>query len=134
MRFELERLGVIVIQDRKAKLLTRFYDTSSDIKETFLLGSLDVSDLLVSIQENGFQNNPIPNLQARTQYDNIPDENLNTIREWFLRAGSEFHDNARTFLSKFDRDISGADAQGQGRNRIVVGTYSRVQPEPEGEK
>jgi len=129
VRFELERLKVVTIKNGKAKLMTPVYNTTGDAKSTFRFGSQDVADLLYSIQENAFVSNEIPNLQARTEYDNIPNEDLPAIRKWLLDAGTTFHENARHYLSKFDRDINGVNSKGSGRNRIVVGTYSRVETE-----
>lgn len=127
VRFELERLGLIEVKDGYAKLLNPVYVTSGDPKNTIRLGSYDVEDLLTALQENAFNEQDVPNLQARTEYDNISDEELAYIREWLLTSGSRFHEQARKFISKFDRDINKSQPKGTGRNRVVLGTYSRVE-------
>jgi len=127
VRFELERLELVETDKGYATLLSPVYITSGDPKNTLRLGAYDVEDLLVALEENAFTSHDMPNLQARTEYDNIPDENIDVIKKWFMDAGSRFHDQARKFLSKFDRDISKKQSKSTGKNRIVLGTYSRVQ-------
>jgi len=126
VRFELERLGLVETAKGHVKLLSQVFSTGGDPKTTLSLGALDVNDLLTCLEENAFAAHDIPNLQARTEYDNVPDEALPTIRNWFLEAGSLLHEKARNFLSTFDRDISNAGKKSEGRNRIVLGTYSRI--------
>jgi len=127
VRFELERLNLITVRDGYAHLCSPVYITQGDPHATMRLGAVDVADLLVALQENAFLAQGVPNLQARTEYDNIPDEALPAIRSWFLEAGTRFHERARIFLSKFDRDINRSSRRSDGRHRIVIGTYSRVE-------
>lgn len=127
VRFEFERLGLIEVKDGHATLLNPVYVTTGDPKETLRRGAGDVEDLLVSLQENAFAAHHVPNLQARTEYDNVPDEALPAIREWLLEMGARLHEQARNFLSKFDRDTGKQQSRGSGRNRVVIVTYSRVE-------
>ncbi len=127
VRFELERLGLVETKNGLAKLINPVYITNGDPKNTLRLGSYDIEDLLVSLQENAFSSNDVPNLQARTEYDNIPDEEIDSVRLWFLDAGARLHEEARKFLSKLDRDTNRTNKKGTGKNRVVIGTYSRVE-------
>ncbi len=127
VRYELERLGLIQVKAGYVTLISPAYVTKGDPTSTLRLGAQDVSDLITSIQENAFTEHHVANLQARTEYDNIPDEKLIEIREWLLKAGGQFHKRMRNYLSKYDRDITKSKKLGNGRNRIVVGTYSLVE-------
>jgi len=126
VRFELERLGLIEVRSGIARLISPTYVTSGDTRETLRLGARDVSDLIESLSENAFCAHEVPNLQARTEYDNVPDYALAKIRNWFLEEGTKLHAKARAYLSKFDRDISPSATKGEGKNRVVIGTYSLI--------
>ena len=128
LRFELARLELISERDGKAQLVQPAYLTTADPTKTIQFGAEDARDLLSAIQENAFSLSEEPHLNARTQYDNVPDEALNSIRTWFLQLGQRVHQQCRTYLSKFDRDISGKKIAGDGRNRVVLGTFSFIEP------
>lgn len=125
VRFELERLRLISIDEGRANLTAPVYSTEGDIEETLRRGAGDVRDLLNAIEENAFAINGTPHLQARTEYDNVPNEELPGIREWLLEAGGRWHEEVRQYLSKFDRDIN-PSIKGTGRSRVVVGTFSCI--------
>lgn len=124
VRFELERLGLIKVRDGMAALERAVFITSGDPEQTIRFGAEDASDLLRAVGDNAFLSNKTPHLHARTQYDNIPDEYVPQIREWLLDLGGQFHAECRQFLSSFDRDINPKSARSEGRNRVVVGTFS----------
>lgn len=119
-------MGLIEVKNGHARLVTPTYSTSDNPKETLERGAHDVADLLTALQQNALLAHDLPNLEARTEFDNVPDEALPTIRDWFLEAGSKLHEQSRIFLSKFDRDINSKQAKGTGRNRVVIGTYSLI--------
>lgn len=127
VRFEMERTGVIVQEKGMARLSQPAYITSGDPLGTLKFLAEDSRDLMASIQENAFTNNQIPNLHARTIYDNIADEDVPTIRDWLLTLGKRIHEECRQYLSLFDRDINPGKKTLPGRNRIVLTTFSRVE-------
>ena len=127
VRFEMERTGVVVHEKGLARLVQPAHITSGDPQGTLKFLGEDSRDLLVSIQENAFSKHYIPNLHARTYYDNIPDEEVPVIKGWLLAMGSRIHEECRNFLSRFDRDISPGDKSLTGRNRIILTTFSRVE-------
>lgn len=131
--FELERLGLIQKDERRVRLVTPAYVTAGDISETIRLVANDASDLLAAGTENASSVNSIPNLHAKTEYDNIPDEALPQLRNWLLEFGTKIHQECRTYLSRFDKDTNPSASKGTGQNRIALGTFSfveKLQPEP----
>lgn len=127
VRFELERLGLIEEKEGLIYLTQPVYLSTGDVSETLRFASEDVRDLIIACEENAFAASITPNLHARTQYDNIPDESIPEIKNWLLELGGEIHARVRAYLSKKDRDISPTDSAGSGRNRVIIGTFSRIE-------
>ena len=125
VRFELERLGLVAHIDSHAHLLSSSRIATGEIEKSLEFLSSDVRDLIRAGEENAFGEHLVPNLHATTSYDNISDEQLPKIKRWMLELGQRIHEECRTFLSKFDRDINPKDGdEGIGRNRISFGTFS----------
>jgi hypothetical protein len=127
VRYELERLGFIKVEGGRVHLIQPEYILKGEPEQTLRFVSEDVQDLLVAGEENAFVSSDIPNLHARTHYDNIPDAHVEKIRESLLSLGKKFHQEARALLARFDRDINTKIPHEEGRNRVVVCTFSRVE-------
>ena len=126
--FELERSGSVKRVGTKVRLDTSVYMPRENLRDGFSLLSSDVSDLIAAGNENIFSKNGARNLHAKTVYDNIPLEFESKIREWFLRFGGKIHKAARKYLAQHDKDINKAVAKKAGRLRIVLGTFSYIDP------
>ncbi|RMD86346.1 MAG: hypothetical protein D6808_03595, partial [Candidatus Dadabacteria bacterium] len=127
--FELERIGAVERTKNGVKLVARAYVPKHNPKEGFRLLSEDVSDLMLTIEENIFLRDDNPNLHAKTEYDNISEEDVPKIRNWILKEGAILHQKARNFISKFDRDLNPKKKKTKGRRmRVVLGSYSRIAP------
>lgn len=126
VRFELERLGLIEISGGMAKLVRVEFISRGDPRKALQFAAEDVHDVLKAVEENAFLSSDVPNLHARTQYDNIPDQYLPKIKEGLLKLGKRFHTQARALISSFDRDVTPSLPASEGRNRVVVGTFSRA--------
>lgn len=125
--FELERLGMISkTRDGKVKLLTRVFVPKGDAPAVLQMLAEDTDDLIMAVEENAFaaKDQGSPNHHLKTEYHNISNEALEEIQQWCLREGSAFHERARNFLAKFDRDINPHASAGNGRNRVAVGSFS----------
>lgn len=125
--FELERIGAVRRTRQGLKLQTRIYIPRRDVVEGFKLLSRDCEDLIRSVEENVFLDPEIPHLHIKTEYNNIPTGALKDIRRWLIREGSAFHQRARNYISRFDRDINNAMTAKKGRLRVAIGTFSRVE-------
>ena len=126
VRFELERLGLITMEGDMARLAQVEFIAQGDPVKALQFGAEDVHDLLSAVQENAFISAERPNLHARTQYDNIPDQHLPAIKARLLQLGKQFHTQVRDLLSRFDRDINPSVRGETGRNRVIVGTFSHT--------
>jgi hypothetical protein len=128
--FELERLGLVKkTTDGKVKLLSRMFVTKGDSAAALDMLAEDAEDLFLAIDENAFapENSDTPHHHIKTEYSNVPDEHIAEIKCWFLKQGSSFHEKARQYLSKFDRDIH-KNVKGSNSNRVAVVSYSFVSP------
>ena len=133
--FELERTGAVEKSERGLRLLSKIAVPEGDVEEGFELLGSDEDDLFKGVSENILSPQEIPNLHLKTEYDNIPLDNIAEIRDWFLREGSLFHERARAYLAKFDRDFQTVISRGtggnkisggkvEGRARVALGTFS----------
>lgn len=127
VRFELERLGLIRTEGRTAHLLQAEFIATGATEQTLRFGTEDMADLLKAVEENAFLGSEVPNLHARTQYDNIPDEHVPKLKQSLLALGRRFHADCRKLLAPFDKDINPKRRTEEGRTRIVVGTFSRAE-------
>lgn len=126
--FELERLEVLSKDEEHVELRQHALIAHGDPETGMRFVSQDVSDLISAGVENCFAAHVTPNLHARTEYDNISDEQLPVIKRWFLELGTRMHTETRKFLSAFDRDLTPQDERGTGRNRVTLGTFSFIEP------
>ena len=132
--FELERTRTVERSRDRVKLITDVYVPSGDVAGGLSLLCEDSEDLMLAVGENIFSRPQVPNLHIRTQYDNVAIKDLARIKDWFLQKGAEFHDQARRFLSQFDKDLNPRLYDKEGGARVVVGTFSRVQTSKKTEK
>lgn len=121
---ELERVSAVERTPNGLKLVRQSYESAGDIGQGFQLLSEDSNDLIRAVEENVFDRAPKTNLHIKTQYDNISPAYLETIRSWFLEKGRQMHEDARKFLSQFDKDINKDLKSGEGRVRVALGSYS----------
>lgn len=131
---ELERVKAVERTANGLKLVRQTYESAGDIGQGFQLLSEDSDDLIRAVEENVFERGPKTNLHVKTQYDNISPAYLDTIRSWFLEKGRLMHEEARKFLSQFDKDINKDLKSSEGRVRVAFGSYSFTEALPDSEK
>jgi len=122
--FQLERIGAIEKTPKGIKLKGFVYVPKSDPIEGFKLFAKDSFHLLNAVDENLLQNEKVPNLHIRTEFDNISATDLPKIRSWIVQEGTRFHQKVRKFVSKFDLDINPKKNK-DGGARVVLGSFSR---------
>ena len=129
--FELERLGLVVRDEKSVKLKTMVYVPKGKPEEAFQLLGNDLQDLELAVEENVFGSLEVPNLHASTEYTNIRAESADLLRRWILERGSQFHADLREKFSEYDLDLNPPQAGskvGQDQSlRVVVGTFSRIE-------
>jgi len=106
MLFELERLNLVSQSENGIKLLRSGFEPKGEIEASLKLLYLDSQDLIKSVCENIFEPKAKPNLHVKTHFDKIPRSKEESIREWFLKNGGKFHEEAEKFLSQLDMDIN----------------------------
>jgi hypothetical protein len=126
--FELERAGFIKRIGKKIHLVSSVYIPKENLRDGFSLLSSDIRDLIAAGNENIFSRAGPTNLHAKTVYDNVPLELESRIREWFLIFGGKVHKEVRKYLSQYDKDINKQMAKKAGRMRVVLGTFSYIDP------
>lgn len=122
--FELERIGAVQKSRSGVRLVVRAYVPKGNAKEGYDMLASDAADLMNAVEENLFEPVHVPNLHAKTEYDNVSVDAIPEIREWLLREGSALHQKARNYLAKYDLDINPAADAGSGGARVVLGTFS----------
>ena len=132
--FELERVGFVERSGESLVLRTGAYRIKggAQLEQAFELLERDSGDLLTAVTENVLRPPAIPHLHLRTEYDNISPDALSEIQEWLLDKGTTFHEEARAYLAKFDKDVNPRLYTKPGGARVMLGAFSFVQrPEEE---
>jgi hypothetical protein len=130
--FELERLGSVEATSRGVRLKSPSLVIRGDAKEGYELAARDVIDLFEAVSENVEE---LPeNLHLKTEFDNIPTAAIPKIRAWVSREGTLFQEKVQRYLSSFDRDANPKVKDKNGRARVAVGSFSRVEVSKEGAK
>lgn len=125
--FELERIGAVERDGDKLKLKRDVFVPKEDIRGGLGLLASDAKDLFLAVEENLFGSNKTPHLHIKTFYDNVCEDNVEEIRQWFLDKGAIFHEEARRYLSQFDKDINPRLHARKGGVRVAVGSFSRIE-------
>ena len=126
--FEMERIGAVERTRKGLKLTKGAFSVKENYGVAYRQLGLDLEDLLSAVDHNISESPKLPNLHARTEYDNVYVDALPKIRKWVLEEGSRFHRKLRDYVSKFDKDIHPGDKPGGGR--IVIGSFSNFSDEP----
>lgn len=124
--FELERIGAIKRGSDDLTLLEETYSPTNNQEEIYKLLANDVNDLMdavISNVENTTDSRP--NFHATSVFDNVIEEDIPKIREWFMKHLSSFHSQVEKYLSKKDQDLSGKKDRPAGK-RIVYGSFTRT--------
>lgn len=120
---ELTRGGVVKVLDGgRVKLLSHAYiPTKSEIQKLRLMG-IDVAGLLDTFHHNIYEDGESPYFQRKVLYDNLPIEEIESLRLLLKENGQKFLDETSKNIAKRDRDTS-PDVSGSGRKEIGVGLY-----------
>jgi len=124
---ELIRRDVAERSPRGLKLKRQVESAGDDESASFSLLAKDLESLISSVEENASRKKSVSNLHIRTEYDNIYQSEIPTIRSWLLEEGKAFHKRARDYISQFDKDINQRDS-GEAGGRVVVTAFSLSEP------
>jgi hypothetical protein len=124
--FELERSKIVERTKQGLRLIAHEHIRRDNLKETFQYLGRDCNDLISAVEENVMSPVPNMNLHLQTEYDNVILSSVDEIRSWFIEQGNAFHERARKFLSKFDKDINPKINKYEPTTRVAVCTFSKV--------
>lgn len=125
MLFEMKRIGAVEETARGLKLLTTESVLRNIPERSLNLLYRNIDSLVRAAEENMSRENEERYYYLRTEFDNIPPSQIETIRAWLLEKGKEFHKQARSYLAGFDRDLSVEPIDDDsGRAKVVVGGFS----------
>jgi len=127
--FELQRSGMARQSVQGVQLLRPAYQPTGDVESGLRLLSQDSCDLHRIVEYNLFTNPKDPHLHIKTEYDNIPISKSDLVKNWIMKKGALFHEEARRFLAKLDRDInpnSKAKNAKEESIRAIVGSFGFV--------
>src|SRR5262249_10280823 len=122
--FGLEQAGLVTRNDGKLELVRKVYSNPENLEESLAMLSQDVDDLIHAVEKNTLDQPKVPNLHITTVFDNICQDDLEKIRLWLLDKGTTFHEEARAYLSKFDKDANPRLFARSGGARVVVSAFS----------
>jgi hypothetical protein len=108
------------------RLLAGAQDIRADLGKAYHVLAQDLSDLTAAVEYNILEGSEVPNLHARTEFDNVFQDSIPQIREWILKEGSAFHKKAREYLASFDADLNPHIRKGSGC-RVVLTSFGRVE-------
>lgn len=125
--FELERLGAVKRERGGVTLVTASLEISRDEHAGLRLLADDINHLTGCVSTNLARSTTVPNLHARTQYDNIAPSAVGEIKRWVLERGAEFHRDIRAYLARFDRDLNPTLDTNPSRVTVTVSAFSDIQ-------
>lgn len=124
---ELERVGTVVKEGDKVRLVRPTYITRRDPTGTLLLLGRDTADLMTAVEENAFAEGEPPHLHATTHYDKVTPTAISQIRRWFMQEAVELHARSRAFLAQFDADLNPDLPQSGEFARVAIGTFGLLE-------
>ena len=126
--FELERAGIVQISKKGAALRGKVYEPKRRAMEVYSMLSEDLEDLMLAAVENveaeDREEDPV-NIHVKTEFDNVSEEDLEKIREWFDRKCYQWGQQAEKYLASFDLDIN-PDDEKIGGKRVALGIFTKT--------
>ncbi len=123
---QVERMGVVKRTPHGLKLIAPGHEITRDIGRGYEILARDVDDLSLSVEQNLLLQPRVPNLHARTEFDNVYEESLSSVQDWLLDEGALFHQKARSMLSEHDGDIRPQPGKTAGC-KVIVSCFARVE-------
>lgn len=124
--FELERIGAIQRHGASIRLVAH---AMLDDSHAWKMLAEGIDDLTRAVTFNLEHPQGPKNLQLKTSYDAIPAEHEPELRAWLLTRGTQFHDEIRTYLARFDADVA-PRPEGRPKHTIEVScsAFSVISP------
>ncbi len=124
--FELERRKLVEKTPKGLSLLERKHVSIEDAKTGFSMLTEDISLLINTVEKNVLSEQNVKELHAKTVFDNIYKEDIDTIKKWLLAEGAKFHNKIRNYLASFDKDIKVQESKTPGA-KVSFCTFSSTE-------
>lgn len=125
---ELLRLKQVERKGDLIRLVVRSYTPVANTEDSLRLFAEDNADLLDAVEENLTGAASPRHLHAKTEFDNIGEEDVEALRGWLVQEGMALHAKVRERLSALDRDLSSSGSTASRRFRVALGTFSLITP------
>jgi len=104
--FELERANLVEKTSRGVKPAAPMYSYFQDPRGGYELIAKDIDALIRAGEQNLRATEARNQLHILTHFDNLFQSDMPEIRKWVVKEGKKFHQRARDYLSKRDKDTS----------------------------
>ncbi len=122
----LEEKGALKRQGAKVVLVKKVLTPAEGSLDGLEMLAADSNNLFEAVTTNILDKPEVPNLHITTSYDNISLQELEKIREWVLDQGTAFHEAARIFLAKHDKDANPRIYKKEGGAKVTITTFSLI--------
>ena len=123
--FELKRIGAVKCIEKKIRLTHSTHSVRKNVKAGLLQLSEDVDSLVEAVEDNLFGISKVPNHHLTTEFDNIPEAELEGVKYYLFKEGKAFHAKIRARLARLDRDFCNKAGAREGGLKVTFGSYSR---------
>ena len=106
---ELKRAELVDEQDGFLRLVGKIYTPKGDCRSGVNILSDDLHDLICVVEDNvmkfGAHHSKIEHHHLRTEFDAIPSNKLEKVREFIAKKGEKIHSEVASYLAKLDLDV-----------------------------
>lgn len=123
---QMQTVGLVEKTSHGLRLVVGAHDVRKDLARGYHILTQDLEDLSSAVEFNLLEEPDVPQLHARTEFDNIFEDSLPEIQGWLLKEGSLMHQRARALLSEHDADLQ-AHLRKKAGCRVVLTCFARVE-------
>lgn len=123
---QMERVGLVEKTSHGLRLTAGAHDVRKDLARGYHILAQDLEDLSGAVEYNLLMEPEVPQLHARTEFDNIFEDSIPEIQSWLLKEGSAIHQRARALLSEHDGDLQ-AHVRKKAGCRVVFTCFARIE-------
>ncbi|MCB0352664.1 MAG: hypothetical protein KDD64_04040 [Bdellovibrionales bacterium] len=120
---ELLRSKAVEQSSRGVKLVRDFQLAQGNPEQAYRQLGADMQSMIEVVESNMLGTERVPGLHLRTEFDNVFEDDVPSIRKWILAEGTKFHQRVRHFLATYDADISSKKSKGKAGARVSVTSF-----------
>lgn len=104
--FDLERKGLVSRHKDTIKLIKGGDVVDQDIVAGFEIASKDIHTIISAVEGNFNKKDTVGHVHVRTEFDNLYESDIVKVQMWLHQQAKSLHRRARSFIAKFDKDLS----------------------------